>query len=109
MQKLLTACAIFGLSLALFGCGGETPKPPSPNTETELGDPGALDSPGDSTDGATEEGATDTLDTGSTTGSPEALPPVTSPEGESTPVGDQQAVEGESAATEGPALPKVGE
>ena len=109
MQKLVTVCAILGLTVSLAGCGGETPKPPAPNTETEFGEPGSLDSSDDSMDGASEEGATDTLDAGSSTGAPEALPPVTTPEAESTPADDQKAVEGESAAAGGPSLPKLGE
>jgi hypothetical protein len=101
MQKLLTACAIFGLTVALCGCGGETPKPPAPNTETELGDPGALDNAGDSL-----EGANDTLNSGSTTGAAEALP-ETSPEEGSTPAADPATASTEGTATDGPALPNA--
>jgi hypothetical protein len=105
MQKLLTVLTILSFSVAVVGCGGETPKPPTPNTDTDLGPTGAIES-------------------GSDTGPSGALPPAPTPTGEATPAattpdteaapagtppaGDQQAVEGESASAEGPSLPDPG-
>ncbi len=88
MQKLLAVLMIFGIAIAVVGCGGETPKPPAPNTDTEFGPSGELDG----------------LESGSDTGPSGAIPPVSTP-ADPAAAGEQPAAEGEAAATDGPSLP----
>jgi len=97
MPKLLAVMTLVAFSVALVGCGGETPQPAKPVAEPDLGATGAIpeDLP--------------TLDSGSGTGASGALAPPATDDlpgaGASAESGDQPTTEGESAATDGPTLP----